>query len=287
MTEIKVMLVDDEEELVRVLGRRLEKRGFQMTTALNGEEALSNLEAAAQDVVILDVFMPGISGIETLKKIKAQHPLTEVVMLSGHATLELAVEGMQYGAFDFLTKPADMGDLVEKINKAYSRRVEHEERIKNASFVKDQITAGSLDRRHASGAMEKGDLPESGGKLLVLGYEGGFSRKLMEYALDLSKRMSYSIVALNAAGFDSTSFNKFPKARERVCTDFREISEKNAALFRQLAEKEGIPFAHVVKCIGRDEAIDQVTAEIGPVDYIVSESASGPNKGQIFAYCPI
>lgn len=290
MEGIQVLLVDDEQELVEILSSRLSSRGFSMDTALSGEEGLTKLQVRDFDVVILDVFMPGKDGIQTLKEMKALKPLTEVIMLSGNATLESAIEGMQNGAFDFLVKPADMGDLVEKINKAFARKAEHEERIRKAGFVKEQIMSPDDAEVGAMTPMKAGipaDWPAESGRLLVIGRESDFSQELIQYALDISKRMSYAILAMNAAGFNNESFKLFPKARERVCQDFEEISEKNAVLFRQMAQKDGVHFAHLVKFCERDDAIDEVINEVGYIDYVVSESEEEPNKGEIFAYCPM
>jgi DNA-binding NtrC family response regulator len=290
MENIKVLLIDDEQELVEILSGRLESRGFSVDTALSGDEAIAMVQARDYDVIILDVFMPGKDGIQTLKEVKALKPLTEVIMLSGHATLESAIKGMQHGAFDFLVKPADMGDLVEKINKAFARKAEHEERISKADFVRKHISSeGGLEGEEATEA-EQGisdDWASASGRLLVIGQESDFSKELIQYALEISKRMSYALLAMNTAGFNNESFKLFPKARERVCQEFQEISEKNAAVFRQAAQKEGIPFAHTVKFSERDEAIDEVIMEIGHIDYVVSEADEGPNKGEIFAYCPM
>lgn len=290
MEGIKVLLVDDEPELVEILSGRLRNRGFTVDTALSGDEALDILRHQDYDVIILDVFMPGKDGIQTLKEAKFLKPLTEVIMLSGHATLESAIEGMQNGAFDFLVKPADMGDLVDKINRAFARKAEQEERIRKAGFVKEHILVhGQTLAEPAPSADQAGteDWPDAAGRLLVIGRESDFSQELIQYALEISKRMSYGVLAMNTAGFDNDSFRLFPKARERVCQDFKEISENNAALFRRAAIKEGVPFAHVVKFCERDEAIDEVIQEVGYIDYVVSESEEGPNKGEIFAYCPM
>jgi DNA-binding response OmpR family regulator len=290
MEGIKVLLVDDEPELVEILSERLKKRGFAMDTALSGDEGLAKMEVQDYDVVILDVFMPGKDGIQTLKEMKVRKPLTEVIMLSGNATLESAIEGMQNGAFDFLVKPADMGDLVEKINKAFAHKAEQEERIRKAGFVRDQITSHVAPEGQERPSTDKGipkEWVDASGRILVIGRESDFSQELIQYALDISKRMSYAILAMNAAGFNNESFKLFPKARERVCQDFQEISEKNAALFRHAAQKEGIPLAHIVKFGERDEAIEEIINEFGFIDYVVSESEEGPHKGEIFAYCPM
>ena len=290
MEEIKVLLVDDEQELIEVLSARLESRGFDVDTAISGDEALSKLQGKDYDVVILDVFMPVKDGIQTLKEMKALKPLTEVIMLSGNATLEAAIEGMQHGAFDFLVKPADMGDLVEKLNKGFARKAEHEERIRRAGFVREQMLVPA-DGPAAEPTLESHvlpqDLPPGTGRLLVIGRESDFSQELIQYALEISHRMSYAILAMNVAGFSNESFKRFPKARERVCQEFQEISDKNASLFRRAAQNKGLPFAHIVKLNEQDEAIDEVIQETGYIDYVVSEADEGPNKGEIVAYCPM
>lgn len=286
MEGIKVLFVDDEQELAETLAMRLESRGFQSEAVFSGEEALATLEQRELDVIILDVVMPGKDGIETLQDIKSRKPLTEVIMLSGHANMEIAIKGMQNGAFDFLVKPPDMGDLVEKINKAYKHKIEQEERIRKAGFVREHMAEPA-----PSGEAERAaEVPKTTlGTLLVIGRESDFSSELIRYALDISKRMSYEILAMNAAGFDNESFRLFPAARQRVCEDFTEISEKNAALFKQAADKEGIPFKNLVMLCEQDEAITQIRTDIGDIDYVVCECSEDPDqpKGQIVAYTPI
>jgi len=133
--KIKVLLVDDEEQFVELLAERLETRDFTVLTAFNGDEALSRMsENQDVDVVILDVVMPGQTGHEVLQGIKNISPLVEVIMLTGHATVETAIEGMKLGAYDFLMKPTEIDDLVEKINKAYSRKADQLERIRQADI---------------------------------------------------------------------------------------------------------------------------------------------------------
>ena len=95
-----VLLVDDEVPFVETMTKRLSKRQLTVIAAYSGREALEKLEKNAVDVVILDVKMPGMDGIETLREIKKIYPLVEVIMLTGHATIETAVEGMRLGAFE-------------------------------------------------------------------------------------------------------------------------------------------------------------------------------------------
>ena len=133
MTNPLVMLVDDEAPFVETMTKRLKKRNLNVMTAFSGKEALATLDKHRDvDVVILDVKMPGMDGIETLKKMKAACPLTEVVMLTAHATVESAIEGMKFGAFDYLMKPCDMEQLMGKVNEATRKKRDHEEKIREA-----------------------------------------------------------------------------------------------------------------------------------------------------------
>ena len=128
----KVLLVDDEEDFVEMLFLRLKELGEKVTVAYSGQEGLDTLEKTPIDVVILDIKMPGMDGIETLREIKRQFPLVEVIMLTGHGSTETAVEGMKLGAFDYLLKPADFSDLSTKLEGARKRKDEQEERIRQA-----------------------------------------------------------------------------------------------------------------------------------------------------------
>ena len=128
----RVMIVDDEKDFVEMLSLRLEEVGEKATPAYSGGECLEILAQKEIDVVILDIKMPGMDGIETLREIKKRFPLAEVIMLTGHGTTETAVEGMKLGAFDYLLKPADFNDLSAKLEAARKRKDEQEERIRKA-----------------------------------------------------------------------------------------------------------------------------------------------------------
>jgi DNA-binding NtrC family response regulator len=134
------MLVDDEAPFVETMTKRLAKRDLNVIAVFSGQEALETLDKYRNvDVVILDVKMPGMDGIETLKKMKAAYPLIEVVMLTAHATVESAIEGMKFGAFDYLMKPCDMEQLMGKVNEASRKKRGHEEKIREA-HVKEILT---------------------------------------------------------------------------------------------------------------------------------------------------
>jgi DNA-binding NtrC family response regulator len=133
MSLAKVLFVDDEVPFVEALTKRLTKRDLEIIPAHSGDEALKKLaEQTATEVVILDVKMPGMDGIETLGEIKKKFPLVEVIMLTGHATVESAIEGMKLGAFDYLMKPCEIDQLISKVREAAARKRQHEEKIMQA-----------------------------------------------------------------------------------------------------------------------------------------------------------
>jgi DNA-binding NtrC family response regulator len=121
MAEYRVLLVDDEEEFVSALSERLMLRGIEVESALNGEEALASLVDKEFEVVILDVMMPGLGGLEVLRQIKSTHPNTEVILLTGHGSTREGIEGMRLGAFDYLIKPVDIEEMLAKMKEAASK----------------------------------------------------------------------------------------------------------------------------------------------------------------------
>ena len=128
----RILLVDDEKDFVEMLSMRLTESGEQVTVAYSGQECLEKLARTEVDVVILDIKMPGMDGIQTLREIKGMFPLVEVILLTGHGTTETAVKGMKLGAFDYLLKPADFEDLSAKLEGAKKKKDEQDERIRQA-----------------------------------------------------------------------------------------------------------------------------------------------------------
>ena len=121
--EANVLLVDDEEQFLDVLTQRLEARGLKVKAVTNGEDAVKQVEDHNFDAIIVDLAMPGIDGIETLKRIKKKRPDLEIIMLTGHATVKSGIEAMKLGADDFLEKPVDLNVLLEKIGEAKNKRM--------------------------------------------------------------------------------------------------------------------------------------------------------------------
>ena len=130
MTPVHLLLVDDEQAFAETLARRLVGRGYRAAYVLSGEEALRFLnENKSIDVVLLDVKMPGLDGLETLRRIKAKHLLVETIMLTAHATIPTAVEALRLGARDYLIKPCDFAELADKVEAAARLKGERESKI--------------------------------------------------------------------------------------------------------------------------------------------------------------
>lgn len=138
-----VLIIDDEERFLQTTQKLLEKQGYTVYTATNGLSGITRLKVKRIDVVILDVKMPGMDGVEVLRKIKADFPLVEVVMLTGHSTVESAIEGLKLGAFDYLTKPCDIPVLIQKIEAAGDKKKSAEEKIRKAKM--DRIISHPLE----------------------------------------------------------------------------------------------------------------------------------------------
>ena len=123
MEEFKILVVDDEDDFRETIVKRLQKRKMSAQGAESGGKALELIEAEPFDVVVLDVKMPGLDGIDTLREIKKRKPLIEVILLTGHASMESGIEGMKLGAYDFVMKPANLEELIEKMRQAYEKKV--------------------------------------------------------------------------------------------------------------------------------------------------------------------
>lgn len=121
MTKIKLLIVDDEIEFATTLAERMELRNIATQTANNGKEALEMVHSSPPDVVILDLKMPDMSGLEVLQGIKSLHPSIEVIMLTGHGSTVSGIEGMEKGAFDYIMKPVELTELLEKIHLAHAK----------------------------------------------------------------------------------------------------------------------------------------------------------------------
>lgn len=119
MDPIKVLVVDDEPDFIQLFVKRFSKRNLDVASAPGGREALEHLRTNRVDVVVVDVKMPGMDGLEVLREVKRRHPMIEVIMLTGHGSAESGLRGMSLGAYDYVMKPFHIDDLLERIRKAW------------------------------------------------------------------------------------------------------------------------------------------------------------------------
>ena len=135
MDNFRVLIVDDEKDFMETLVNRLNKRNIDATGVLSGEEALEVMKKKLFDVVILDIKMPGgMDGIEALREMKKIQPLAEVILLTGHASVETSIEGMKLGAFDYLLKPIKLEELLVKLGSAFEKKNGHDQKIRKAKI---------------------------------------------------------------------------------------------------------------------------------------------------------
>jgi DNA-binding NtrC family response regulator len=139
MDSFKALIVDDEQDFLETVVNRLQKRKIETTGVRSGEEAIEAMKQKAFDVVILDVKMPGgMDGIETLREIKRLQPPVEVILLTGHASVETSIEGMKLGAFDYLIKPIKLEELLTKMAAAFEKKNAHDQKIR-AARIKEMV----------------------------------------------------------------------------------------------------------------------------------------------------
>jgi len=173
---MRILLVDDEPDFLEMLARRLRLRGLEVLSAESGPEALECLERREIDVVVLDVRMPEMDGIETLRRIKDSWPRVEVVMLTGHADLDSSLDGMRFGFFDYLTKPVNIEALVAKLRDAYQRgqgNSSGEKSIFSRKLKRHMVVA---DRLASLGELSASIAHEINNPLAVIGEAAGLLR---------------------------------------------------------------------------------------------------------------
>ena len=186
---IRVLIVDDERDFLDSLAKRLTLRGLQVVAASSGAEALQVLERDAIDVVVLDVRMPGMDGVETLRRIKRLYPQVEVVMLTGHADLDASLEGMRLGFFDYLTKPVDIGQLVAKLRDAMRSRA-GEPPSGAATFsakLRDYMIAA--DRLASLGTLAASLAHEINNPMAIISESAGWLKSRVARGEDLPERL--------------------------------------------------------------------------------------------------
>ena len=181
MENIRLMLVDDEENFRRFIARRLSKRGMVPEEAGSGEECLDILSRKPMDVIVLDVKMPGMNGLETLRRIKEKYERTEVILLTGHANTEDGVEGIKLKAFDYLSKPIELEHLAEKIRQAYQKILREEEKKREAEF-RDRMEQRMIaaERLASLGTLAAGVAHEINNPLAIMNDAVGWLKLLLQ-----------------------------------------------------------------------------------------------------------
>ncbi len=194
-----ILVVDDEASIVQSLSGLLLDEGFEVTTASNGYEALQQIETEAPDLVLLDIWMPGLDGIETLKEIKNRYPQIQVVMVTGHGTIETAVQATKYGAYDFIEKPLSIDKVIVAINNALNfRRLEEENRyLRKKTIEKNSITGNCEPIQLLKQGIAK--VSPSDSWVFIKG-ENGTGKELVARTIHhMSARAAFPMIAVNCA----------------------------------------------------------------------------------------
>ena len=148
MDYFRALVVDDEPDFLKTLVNRLGKRSIDTAGVGSGEEAVEVMKKQLFDVVVLDIKMPGgMDGIETLREMKKIQPLVEVILLTGHASVETSIEGMKLGAFDYLIKPIKLEELLTKMAEAFERKNAHDQKIRSARIKELMRFPGSVSEQ--------------------------------------------------------------------------------------------------------------------------------------------
>jgi DNA-binding NtrC family response regulator len=205
--QIDLLLVDDDADFREVAARRFQRSGYQTQPAADGEEALTLAERRHFDVAILDMRMPGMSGLEVLEKLRQSNPECEFIMLTGEGTIETAVKAMKLGAFDYLTKPFPLADLEELIQKAYERRLLRKENKQLKEVIQRSETKSEMIGRSPQ-MQEVFRLIQRAGptnKAILIQGESGTGKELVARALHrASQRADKPLVVINCAALPET-----------------------------------------------------------------------------------
>jgi two-component system nitrogen regulation response regulator NtrX len=194
-----ILIVDDEPSILQTLGGLLADEGFQVTTAANGYEALKIIDTESPDLVLLDIWMPGIDGIETLKEIKKENPTIQVIIITGHGTIETAVNATKLGAYDLIEKPLSIDKVIVAINNALNfRRLEEENKyLRKKSLEKNSINGNSSKTRELKQNIAKAAPTDTW--ILILG-ENGTGKELVARTIHhLSPRADQALIDVSCA----------------------------------------------------------------------------------------
>ncbi len=224
-----VLIVDDEPSILHSLSGLLADEGFEVLTASNGYEALKVISSDAPDLVLLDIWMPGIDGIETLKEIKKDNPYIQVVIITGHGTIETAVEATKLGAFGFIEKPLSIDKVIVSINNALNfRRLEEENRyLRKKTIEKHSITGSSPPIQALKKEIAVAAPTDSW--ILITG-ENGTGKELVARTIhQLSNRADHPMIVVNCATIPEELFESELFGHEKGA--FTDMTKKNIGKF--------------------------------------------------------
>ncbi|MCU0560772.1 MAG: response regulator [Desulfobacterales bacterium] len=255
--DIDILLVDDEADFRVVIAKRLGRRGIRVHEAPGGEEALRLLEETPLDVVVMDIKMPGMSGIDALRRIKERHPVAEVILLTGHANTQDGVDGIKSGAFDYLSKPVELEHLIRKITQAHNKIGRFRSARQEAEFrerVKQQMVVA--ERLVALGTMASGVAHEINNPLAIIQDAAGWLRQILakpemedmprrgdfEKALDrihnaVQRARVVTHQLLQVVRTQSTELSDPTRMR---AVDLKQLVEESISLVESEAESKGI-----------------------------------------------
>jgi len=258
MENIHLLLVDDESDFRAPLRKRLAKRGFAILEAGSGDECQVIMEAGPVDVVVLDVKMPGMNGIEVLEWIKENHPKTEVILLTGHASAADGVEGIKKGAFDYLTKPVEFEHLFRKIGQALEKRKREEEKKQEIEFRKQMEQQMVATERLASlGTLSTGIAHEIDNPLAIIKECAEYMRLLLNKKenADLSGKSDFE----NAIGKIDTAIERAKRITHQLLgfvrkpenlfseTDLKVLVSETVEFVAKEAERKGVQIVRDVE----------------------------------------
>jgi two-component system NtrC family sensor kinase len=250
----KLLIVDDEVAFLRSTARIFEKRGYEVDVAASGEEALSKLGGQTFDVVVLDVKMPGIDGMETLKIIKDQHPDMEVILLTGHASTRNGVDGIKFGAFDYLAKPLEIEHLIRKVMQAHEKKTRRREKQREKEYRRQMEQNMSATERLASlGTLATGVAHEINNPLAIIRESAGWMDMVLDQAenarhpaaADLKNALVKIQTAVDRATRITHQLLGFVRTPSMVPveTDLKELAEEAIDLICRTVSGDSIEFA--------------------------------------------
>ncbi len=278
MKQIKILLVDDEEEFVKTLSERMQIKNLDSDFVLSGEQALESLGNLTPDVMILDLKMPGINGMDVLRHVNKDYPQVQVIILTGHGSEQDKKNVLDLGAFDYFAKPVDLDELIQSISNAYELKIETHGKDSPAESAKFMTVSMKNSRSSAAETSVKANLDgeteapvkETLGKLVVVGSESEFSEEIIDYGLEMARRMDFEIVALNTAPLICKNFKEFTPPWKKVCEEFQTESEENVRPFQQKADENRIGFTHAVEFVEVDDALEKLKTRLKNISLVVS-----------------